>query len=511
MHGQANRVPKRTGPRRLPAVLVAALLALGAACTALDPRPLTRDADGCHTWLGELDAAIAAAGVDDAESERVPGFPGLRVDRVAQGMRERLTADLGSREAWLAHAAALDAAARAAEIANLPDAVFPLGPAADRTAVAARTDACRDTTLHQLADAGRVGHADALLATLAARAVVPDRYSTASRTLGLYPLLRWPFLGGVRVWQTAHQAETERWARSPPPRLRHGPGAAPGTGPPPWPPVQDALGLPRPTAEAAKRLLDWHAPFFEIEQRAAFDRIGAPGWSGAGPQPAVDTAAPVVYARIAHTRLQGRWRLQLVYTLWFPQRPPKSGLDLLAGTLDGLIVRLTLGDDGRPLMMDTIHACGCSHLFFPSAALSPRPGAPSDEEWMYSPAALPAVADTQRLVVRIASATHEVHGITAGSRALVADAMYALRDDQALRSLPTPGAAAPRRSLYGPDGLVSGSERKERVLFWPMGVASAGAMRQWGHHATAFVGRRHFDDVDLLEQRFSLVARPTEP
>jgi hypothetical protein len=27
-------------------------------------------------------------------------------------------------------------------------------------------------------------------------------------------------------------------------------------------------------------------------------------------------------------------------------------------------------------------------------------------------------------------------------------------------------------------------------------------MRQWGHHATAFVGRRHFDDADLLDRRF---------
>ena len=24
-------------------------------------------------------------------------------------------------------------------------------------------------------------------------------------------------------------------------------------------------------------------------------------------------------------------------------------------------------------------------------------------------------------------------------------------------------------------------------------------MRQWGHHATAFIGRRHFDDADLFE------------
>ena len=59
-------------------------------------------------------------------------------------------------------------------------------------------------------------------------------------------------------------------------------------------------------------------------------------------------------------------------------------------------------------------------------------------------------------------------------------------------------------SLYGPDGLVPGTERLERLFFWPMGIANPGAMRQWGRHATAFVGRRHFDDADLVERRFEL-------
>jgi hypothetical protein len=63
-----------------------------------------------------------------------------------------------------------------------------------------------------------------------------------------------------------------------------------------------------------------------------------------------------------------------------------------------------------------------------------------------------------------------------------------------------------RRSLFGSDGLVAGSERPERWLFWPMGVPSAGAMRQWGHHATAFVGRRHFDEPGLLARYFSRAA-----
>jgi hypothetical protein len=35
-----------------------------------------------------------------------------------------------------------------------------------------------------------------------------------------------------------------------------------------------------------------------------------------------------------------------------------------------------------------------------------------------------------------------------------------------------------------------------------MGIRSPGAMRQWGRHAVAFVGRRHFDDPRLIEALF---------
>ena len=73
-------------------------------------------------------------------------------------------------------------------------------------------------------------------------------------------------------------------------------------------------------------------------------------------------------------------------------------------------------------------------------------------------------------------------------------------DYDQLRSLP----AAPQgyRSYFGQHGIVQGSERAERFILWPMGVRSPGAMRAWGHHAVAFVGRRHFDDARLIESLF---------
>lgn len=450
---------------------LACALAAGA-CTTLAPlSPTTRDSEDCARWFATLDAAVDAAGVRDAQDEPVAGFPGLRVDRWSVATRTSMPF-----EAWLARAAALDRQAREIEMANLPRAAFPVGAAADAAAAGARSEACREAWPERLA-----GDAPAR-AALQARATVPDRYDLSLRLLGLYPLVRWPFFAGVNAWQKEHEQAIARWAASPPALQRFVP------------------------ADAGAPLV------FEIEQHdgglAPFDRFGVPQWREGDAVPRVDTAHPVVYRRESQTLYGGHVLRQDVFTLWFPERPPAGRFDLLGGALDGVIVRLTYGDDGAVLMLDTIHACGCYHLFFPAAGTALRDGAPRDEEWAFVPGTLPALRPGERLVVRIASATHYVTGIARddGPRAGIP---YTLRDEQQLRSLPLPAlAGGGRRSLYGADGLVRGSERAERFLFWPMGIASAGAMRQWGHHATAFVGRRHFDDPNLLDKRFLLSVLP---
>ena len=117
------------------------------------------------------------------------------------------------------------------------------------------------------------------------------------------------------------------------------------------------------------------------------------------------------------------------------------------------------------------------------------------------PQTLPRIADGERPVVSLASGTHYIErvGLVRGADSL---ARYTLHSYQDLRSMPRLDGG--RRSAFGPDGRIAGTERLERFVFWPTGVPSAGAMRQWGRHATAFVGRRHFDDAGLIEQRFEL-------
>jgi hypothetical protein len=444
------------------------LLAAASGCATLPPPDPALPADDCTRWFERVDAAVDAAGVRDAQDARVPGFAFVRVDRLAVATREH-----GPFEEWLRRTSGLDLIARRAELANLPPSAYPLDGQADFTQARLRTQQCRDL-LSQ-----RVLQDASLQRMLQERARVPDRYALAARTLGAYPLLRWPFFAGVRAWEQEHRATVAQWTAEPPPRQRFEPPS-----------------------------IDPHAPVFEIERAGdalpSHDRFGMPTWPSAqATAPRIDASAPpAVFVRDSHTLVGTRLLRQRVYTLWFPERPPSSRLDLLAGTLDGVIVRLTFAPDDTVLMLDSIHACGCWHQFYPAPGVRQRDDAPTQQEWAFVPAPLPALAPGQRLVVRLASRTHHVSAVVAEARGAPSDAPYWLRDEFMLRSLPVDGATGTHRSLYGPDGLVAGTERGERFFFWPMGIASAGAMRQWGHHATAFVGRRHFDDPNLLDARF---------
>ena len=105
----------------------------------------------------------------------------------------------------------------------------------------------------------------------------------------------------------------------------------------------------------------------------------------ARPTPAVNIGHPTVYRRLAFTRYGERILIQLVYTIWFPERPQQSSLDLLAGSLDGLVFRVTLDPRGAPLVYDTIHPCGCYHMFFPTARVKEKPSPGPGIEWAFVP------------------------------------------------------------------------------------------------------------------------------
>ena len=474
----------------------AAMLLLGACATVQPPQSLhLRAADpevrDCAEWFRSTDAAVDAAGVRDREASPVAGFPYLRSTRFLAALMPAANTDV-LRRTWLEQLRQADLQARAAELRNLPAA---------QTADSSRAQRCGALLLN------RDLQQPELSAMLAERVRVPDAYSDGLRIAGLYGLTRIPFTGGVAQWHAEARAMFERSRKGEPsahPVERYAPA---GTGRYSRAEVaallkraDPALGLLSLNADETSRLLATYAPVFEVETTGEFDRPGALRW-GEARHPVPDTQKPVVYQRLSYTRYGGRTLVQLVYTMWFGERPVDKSFDILAGGLDGLVWRVTLAPDGEPLVFDTMHPCGCYHMFFPTPLAAVQPAPDPDDEWAFIPATLTRVQENEQVRLRIATRSHYL--LDVGVQPVAAAARgYGMLDEQVLRSLPLPGGGY--RSIYGADALVAGTERGERFLFWPMGIPSAGAMRQWGNHATAFLGRRHFDDADLLERRFRL-------
>ena len=458
----------------------------------------------CGRWYAALDHAVDEAGVRDAQYTRVAGFPYLRVDRSFSALRGRAAQSAAAFTAYVERLGELDLEARTHEISNLPREQLGrlpgVAPEEPRPQLVQRTRDCA-RLLREL-DVAR----PQTRALVLERATVPDDYSTLARIAGLYPLTRLAFARGVRRWEDEAAARLRGNARAEP-AVRYAP-------PPPTQPMSrrtaaallararfDSLGQLQLSARELYDLAAAYAPSFDIAVAGDYDRFGRLRFRRGAEVPEVDAAELVVYVQPAYSHYGETLLLQLAYTIWFPERPASGAVDILAGRLDGVTWRVTLAPDGEPLLYDSIHPCGCYHMFFPTPRAKPRPAPDALEEWAFVPLSLPRVAEGERPRLRVASATHYIEQVTLvrGTDSLT---RYAFLPYEELRSLPRLNGES--RSLFGPDGLVPGTERLERWLFWPMGVVSAGAMRQWGRHATAFVGRRHFDDADLIARRFDL-------
>jgi len=484
-----------------------AVLVLSACASVQQPLRTDLDAENvqvqqCAHWFETLDAVVARAGVGDVEARPVSGFPYLRVDRFTAALATRVDHDSRAFDSWVERMQVLGEHGRRVEISNLPKSgIVQLG-ASDRQAAVSHMLECAQTlSENDLANEDRARE------LLDQRAHVPDDYSSFERAVGLYALTSIPFSSGIRDWHeeaTAMFKLARSGQREPRTAIRYvPPESATYTRDQVAALLKrsvDPLGVPVLSDEERARLFATYAPVFEMETTGDFDHIGRLFWSGSV-TPEVDISHPTVYRKLAYTLDRKRVLLQLVYVVWVPERPKDGTFDLYGGKLDGIVWRVTLAPDGEPLLYDSIHPCGCFHMYFPTPLAEPLPAPRGDVEWAFIPATLPAIAEGERITVSAQTRTHYLdnvwpHRDQNGSE-------YAFADYDSLRTLALPGGGT--RSIFGPDGLVPGTERDERFFFWPMGIASAGAMRQWGTQATAFVGRSHFDDADLMERRFRLV------
>jgi len=509
-----------------------AALALSACATRTELAEHDPLARSCRSFLAHLDELASSAGVTDAQHARLPGFPYLRIDRFLASFAADRPLGAGY-DAWLERLRALDAESRRIELRNLPlEAARRLAfdPPAGHTVESGITECGRLLTRTDARSAKR-------RAELLARARVPDAYLGWRRVVGLYPLAYWPMREGVaRLHRETREAFAEPLSHLPVAGrlVRYVPPATPGLSDGEMALAlkaasQNALGIAEPRGEVLDGLFARHAPIWEIDTATEDDRVGRMRLDANG-NAFVDVSTPVVYRLIAHARRGRESLLQLVYLVWLPARPSVGPWDIYAGPFDGLIWRVTLTGEGRALAYDSIHPCGCYYQVFPGEGF--RVAQPDDgSEPVLSPAPLAQPKPGERHVIRIAHRTHFIQRVYAEAGPAQGIA-YDFLDYDELRALKRLGEAprfkrlgeAPRlkrldavprlerrdgrsRSLFDERGLLPGSERPERFLFWPMGIASAGAMRQWGSHAIAFLGRRHFDDPRLLEG----IIRPIGP
>ncbi|MEK7792771.1 MAG: hypothetical protein AAB306_06450 [Pseudomonadota bacterium] len=500
--------PARITPAVAKIILIFSILFL-TSCNVMETRstvPIDITAATCQALYQEVDTVIDDAGVRDYGSSLVQGFPYLRTTRLLASFNHELNDESPQWSAWINHMADLDAQARALEVRNLPS------PVRDRQkdTLFDELKKCRDLLI--MIDLKKPEHRTHLRNV----AQVPDDYVTWWQVVGLYPLTAPIVAAGISAWHDkTHDIFAMPLASLPVTGrlIRWIPTSSAITTVTdvslPDNPLntqriseilyrsRDPLGIPSLTAVELDQLFEMFAPVWEVDVVDENDRIGRVHWENG---PTINIIQPTIYRKVSHTRFDGQVLLQLNYIIWFRARP---GSDIYAGQLDGINWRVTLGPDGKPWLYDAIHNCGCYHEFFPSHQLRLRKGLPST--YFESPLLPQLAPEQQPLVLRIAHHTHFIQRIyhdtspNDESPAVQASQPMSWEDYDVLRSLPS---AEGYRSLFGKYGLVTGTERSERFLLWPMGIRSPGAMRQWGRHSTAFNGRRHFDDAFLIESLF---------
>lgn len=449
----------------------------------------------CESLYQNLDQITAKYQTTDSQASRIPSFPYLRINRFFSQFRNQ---PLNAQQFndWITQLHNLDKTGRRIEIANLPQNIQNSLP--NDTAISQ----CQKQLLQR--DMASPERKQALIEA----AIPPQEYQTWRRFLGLYWLTAWPAKIGVHHMQKA----IKKTFQIPIDQQKiHGQLVSY------HPPINDhiltsedievilkksatnPLSIPKPDSQVLNQLFDAFAPTWQIDTLNPDDKIGSPEWKS-GNNLHINTQQPVVYRHPSYARFQGKTLLQLNYIIWFPSRPLTSAFDILGGNLDGITWRVTLAENGQPLVYDTIHNCGCYHLLFPAQKLCLKAPDSVLQEPLFAPKQAPDSQPGHGPVVRIAHTSHFVDQISDQSVVAAKHLAYQWADYDHLRSLPTHNKQ--RKSLFQTNGIIPGTERGERWILWPMGIPGPGEMRQWGHHAIAFLGRRHFDDADLLDRAF---------
>jgi hypothetical protein len=459
------------------------------------PRP-------CQEFFNRLDEKVEEAGVRDASSFPVPGFPYLRANRFLSALKEKLGDDK-ERQAWVRWMQQLDLKSRKKEINNLPDPlVLSLASTGtgqpDREGLFDQVESCSSELLNH--DQTRSD----FYSTLDPFVKVPDEYSCLMRTAGLYPLIALPVAAvteksrnKIRLWFNADLEDLPLDGRltifAPEKKVFT---SEEEVGEIIQKAKRNVLDGPLLDEDQRKRLVESFAPLFIQDVAAPYDRIGRVVWKGDDVD--IDPERPTAYYYISHAFLKGKPILQINYVIWYSERAGKRPPWIEKGHLDGLTARISLDDQGRPFMWDVMMDCGCYHLFAPEKERVERIISKPFQFDPFVPQWLPVIPPEKRIGIRIMSGWHQVQRLIAVEEAF--DSIpYELVPYNILEALPEWDRT---KSIFDAKGIVRGSERVERFILFSMGIPSIGSMRQRGHHAIELIGRALFDDPNLFDQSF---------
>ncbi len=458
-------------------------------CVSISPAPVgvnislpTLDL-ACKEYAALIRRKVKVSGYQDNQFTLVYKYPELRMDRFLESFRFELNTD-AKREAWFDLLFQHARSTRQIELFN----VWPDFPALHHD----KLEACHSKALEQLLENKEMQQA------IIERAVIKDNYRDWQRILGASAVVGTFVNRQVDKWRQAQERKAKQqvwkgWENA----LLYQPKAVSVNVKGDYTAWMEQarsrhpLGVPLLDDGFYRELFDYYAPTWLLENDADYNQPGSPT-RGRGGQIEFSLAHPVIYTYITYSRLYDQVLLQLNYVIWFSERPKPHSLDLYGGQLDGLIFRITLDEDGSPLIYDSVHNCGCYHTLFslkPDTRIQAGKGEP-----IYI---VRRDLQTHRPVIVINSAEHIMidvidPSVVVSHFSAMQPREYSLIPYDRLRE------AKPLR-LFNQTGMLPDTERLERFFLWPFGIYSPGAMRQAGHHAAAFTSIRHFDDARLLE------------
>lgn len=447
------------------------LLACLALSTGTSATPIAEPQD-CRAWFELQQSALDQQGISDIGSTRLTGFPHLRVNRWLAFLHQQAN-DQAEQKLWLELAASEAQRGWQAELMRLYGKQQQSWPVRLELCIHSMT---KLTSFHGVPEPE-----------------VADSYVTWQRVVGVYPVSRLLALPAIKRQQRGMEKRFRHPARLP---IRHYlPPPFSGNLPTPSALARNAFDLPLPKGPSRDALLAHYAPVLSIPDPKDLNQPGSITLDSA--LPSVDISAPAAYQWLSWTHYRGHALLQLNYQFWFARRPASGLLNLHGGELDSLIWRVTLKPDGNVLFYDSIHGSGSNHKIFTVARGLQVVSLTGDRPTPYPQPV--ANAASERISLLLEADTHYLVRVEPFSPE-GEQYHYQQLDADLLRALPN--SAGGYSSLFDQRGLVLSSKRRQRLLRWPLGIASNGAMRQSGQHAIALIGRRHFDDPLLAEVLF---------